>query len=645
MSASILVRQDGAPSPGTGGRRASRRVRRSFPVAMLALAALVLASIASPSFAATGSLYASGATNPNGELWLGSHLWVADHLQGMCRVDSGGLNGLTCAVAAKAAGQPAYDPTNHFVYVPDSAANKGGVVRYTFDPASETLGNPVVLAPNAGLAGNKPDAVALGADGNLYVSFLKNGTIVRITNPGGVSQGVQSAAASSDGKKVLGMTFVGNDLYLAESAVVSRILNVTASSCTGGCKASSLGLATIASPLSLATDAALSPTPSPRYLYIGDASSVHRYNLDNGALDTYATSGSTSSGTFGLQNVTGLGVDPSDNLYVGDDPTAGAQNLQGRIWTIAAGSSPLPSTPPPPPPPPPGGGGAGGTPLTTGSLYAQNETNPNGQVWLNGALGGHLWVADHLQGMCRVEAGSINSSTCQVAAVAAGEPAYDPSNQFVYVPDSSAKSAGVVRYTFNPTSETLGNPVVLAPNAGLGGNRPDAVALGSDGSLYVGFLKNGSLVRITNPAGNGQTAQSVGQSATAKKVLSLAATGNDLYLAENGAVTRIANVASCTGGCKAASVGLSTVASPLSLAATATQVFIGDVSVVYRYTVATGALATYATSGTAGASTFGFQNVSGLGIDPATGNVYVGDDPTAGNLNLQGRIWLVPPPA
>jgi sugar lactone lactonase YvrE len=613
-------------------------------VAALALAALVLAAFASPSFAATGSLAASGATNPNGELWLGSHLWVADHLQGMCRVDSGGLNGLTCAVAAKAAGQPAYDAGNQFVYVPDSAANKGGVVRYTFDPTSETLGNPVVLAPNAGLAGNKPDTVALGPDGNLYVGFLKNGNIVRITNPGGATQTVQSAAASSDGKKVLGMTFVGNDLYLAESAAVSRILNVTASSCTGGCKGSSLGLATIASPLSLTTDAGLTPTPSPRYLYIGDVSSVHRYNLDNGALDTYATSGSTTSGTFNFSNVTGLGVDPSDNLYVGDDPTAGAQNLQGRIWSIAAGSSPLPSTPPPPPPPPPGGGG-GGAPLATGTLYAQNETNPNGQVWLNGALGGHLWVADHLQGMCRVEGGSINGSTCQVAAIAAGEPAYDPNNQFVYVPDSSAKSAGVVRYTFNPASETLGNPVVLAPNAGLGGNRPDAVALGSDGSLYVGFLKNGNLVRITNPAGNGQTAQTIGQSSTAKKVLSMAASGSDLYLAENGVLSRVSNVASCGGSCKAASVGLATVASPLSVAATATQVFIGDVSAVYRYTPATGALATYATSGTASTGTFGFQNVSGLGIDPATGNVYVGDDPTAGNLNLQGRIWLVAPPA
>ncbi|MEA2254275.1 MAG: hypothetical protein QOG35_320, partial [Solirubrobacteraceae bacterium] len=369
MSALILVRRDGAPSTGTGARaaRTSRRVRRSLPVAALALAALVLAAFASPSFAATGSLAASGATNPNGELWLGSHLWVADHLQGMCRVDSGGLNGLTCAVAAKAAGQPAYDAGNQFVYVPDSAANKGGVVRYTFDPTSETLGNPVVLAPNAGLAGNKPDTVALGPDGNLYVGFLKNGNIVRITNPGGATQTVQSAAASSDGKKVLGMTFVGNDLYLAESAAVSRILNVTASSCTGGCKGSSLGLATIASPLSLTTDAGLTPTPSPRYLYIGDVSSVHRYNLDNGALDTYATSGSTTSGTFNFSNVTGLGVDPSDNLYVGDDPTAGAQNLQGRIWSIAAGSSPLPSTPPPPPPPPPGGGG-GGAPLATGTL-------------------------------------------------------------------------------------------------------------------------------------------------------------------------------------------------------------------------------------------------------------------------------------
>src|SRR5262249_44123977 len=40
---------------------------------------------------------------------------------------------------------------------------------------------------------------------------------------------------------------------------------------------------------------------------------------------------------------------------------------------------------------------------------------------------------------------------------------------------------------------------LIAPNAGLAGNQPTAVALGPDGKLYVGFLKNGDIVRISNP--------------------------------------------------------------------------------------------------------------------------------------------------
>lgn len=613
---------------------ARRRVSWLFG-ALAAAVTILIGVLVGPALAATGTLYASGATNPNGQLWLagdlGGHLWVADHLQGLCRVDaaSGTLEGATCATAAKAAGQPAFDAAHNFVYVPDSATT-GGVVRFTYNPASETIGNPVSLAPSAGLAGNKPDAVALGPDGNLYVSFLKNGNIVRITNPAGATQTAQSAGGTSDGRRALSLAFSGTDLFVAETSGVTRIFNVTASTCTGGCKAGTVGLNAIGAPLSLTVDGST--------LYIGDASKVSRYNLSTGALDTYAT-----SGTSAFQNVTGLGVDPTGNLYVGDDPSAGALNLQGRIWSVAAGSAPAPTLPPPPPPAPAGGG----APLTTGTLYAQGETNPTGQFKLDGALGGHLWVADHLQGVCRVAGGTIEGATCQTAAVAPGEPSVDAARNFVYVPDQSMKSQGVIRYTYNPASETLGDPVVLAPNAGLGPNKPVATALGPDGALYVSFLKNGNVVKILNPDGATQTVQSVGGSSDGKRILAMTFHGQNLYLAETGQVARIANATSavCTGGCKGAGIGLTGIASPLSLASSSTDVFIGTASAVYRYTPATNANVTYVTSGTAGTNTFSMQNVSGLGVDTVTGDLYVGDDPTAGGLNLQGRIWRVAPPA
>src|SRR5438105_13759975 len=37
------------------------------------------------------------------------------------------------------------------------------------------------------------------------------------------------------------------------------------------------------------------------------------------------------------------------------------------------------------------------------SFSASAVTNPSGTLWLPGALGGHLWIADHAQGFCRLD--------------------------------------------------------------------------------------------------------------------------------------------------------------------------------------------------------------------------------------------------
>src|SRR5215831_7603473 len=80
-----------------------------------------------------------------------------------------------------------------------------------------------------------------------------------------------------------------------------------------------------------------------------------------------------------------------------------------------------------------------------------------------------------------------------------GQVAYD-GNQTVFVTafdqqkgqPGSVTFPGVHLITIDPVSGQLSWGGPIAPNAGLGGNQPTAIALGPDGNLYVGFLKNGN---------------------------------------------------------------------------------------------------------------------------------------------------------
>ena len=79
--------------------------------------------------------------------------------------------------------------------------------------------------------------------------------------------------------------------------------------------------------------------------------------------------------------------------------------------------------------------------------------------------------------------------------------------------------------------------VPLAQNKGLGGNQATSLALGPDGAIYFGNLKNNNLLRIpqamnTDPNQNVITVGGIG---TARSIYALAFNGNQLFAgADNG---------------------------------------------------------------------------------------------------------------
>ena len=144
----------------------------------------------------------------------------------------------------------------------------------------------------------------------------------------------------------------------------------------------------------------------------------------------------------------------------------------------------------------------------------------------------------------------------------AGQVAYD-GNQTVYVASydhskgqpGSVDLPGVWRLSVDPVQGFVTPGALLVPKFNLASNQPTSVALGPDGNLYVGFLKNGNVVRILNPtldpADPRQVVQSVGTAPNGRAVRSLAFVGSDLYLASTDSLSVIKNAvaSTCQGGC------------------------------------------------------------------------------------------------
>ena len=331
----------------------------------------------------------------------------------------------------------------------------------------------------------------------------------------------------------------------------------------------------------------------------------------------------------------------------------------------------------------------------TGTLVTNGVTRPGGGAFLPGG-GGHFWVSDGVLGLCETVPATFSLTKCNGTAKG-GQVVFDSAKSLVYVADTSTKTNQVMRFPYITANDGLGGsttiqvPNVTAVGGGTGGGRADAIALttGPDGAqrLYVSYIKSGDIMQVLNPSGldkNGAVVApavskvgntSDGRGANALTVFNWTdAAGvkhDDLYVAETGGFgLSVIKDVDGTGGrpacnstspCGATTVinatGSALFSFPGGLANDGKAITLGDAprttpSRVLSWNPVTGTQAVLSTDiSPAYTSTFDgvtrtqYQNITGIALDPATLDTYVGDDPSFPLLtpvNAQGHLWKVP---
>jgi uncharacterized repeat protein (TIGR01451 family) len=324
------------------------------------------------------------------------------------------------------------------------------------------------------------------------------------------------------------------------------------------------------------------------------------------------------------------------------------------------------------------------TAATTATRIATGMSNPNSGLVLSGSTINpttgvpyrHLWVPDHLAGICRMDPDldsgaqtyTMNSSTClnviPGGILKPGQLAYDPGSRNLYTVDLSAKSQGIYRLHFLPEGdsghgaidtfnvEVLGG---LNANCGTLGKIPNSANLGPDGNLYVGFKQSGNIVRLAKPGVDPvQCGQVIGVTANQPKNFGLGWIGHDLYGADGVSPWLIRKADQCFTAangniaCQAVPIFAGQVPAPSSMisdqvypALNGTTLYMGMPGAVAKAVVTTPQSIdpTWAT---------GLSFVSGLAIDasnPGNPVLYAADDTTEGAGVSTGRLWSITTPA
>jgi hypothetical protein len=325
------------------------------------------------------NFFAWGITAPKGgATWLpgalGGHWWSSDHAQGLCRQDPmstapaqfqvpgstiNAINFASCAsVLVGSAGQAVYDsrlvvdlvtglPTTfHYVYVPDNAVKSTAVWRVTFDPATETMvADPnggafaTAMAPLADQRTLKPNGMALGPDGNLYVSDLVDPYVRVLTNPNGDTrtQAIGVVAQTGDTRGANGTQgFIGNYLYVSGNRA-SQFFDITVcpsvgnTTDPGGLTGIPCGMASVPAPVGVFIAGTITDAPHKR-VYLsnsagGGPAAIYRYDASS---DVYVKfpAGFYPPDAFGVVHCTACTFGPTAVPYIqgGNLPAPGTAN-------------------------------------------------------------------------------------------------------------------------------------------------------------------------------------------------------------------------------------------------------------------------------------------------------------------------------
>lgn len=155
----------------------------------------------------------------------------------------------------------------------------------------------------------------------------------------------------------------------------------------------------------------------------------------------------------------------------------------------------------------------------------------------------HIWYGDAINGLCRIDpevdaplttpvngfgAWNVNALACLISvnklAIAPGQTTFDAQNNLMYTANNSRVGAGIVRVIYHPEGDNgqgmvdlirvdsligtqigrnafggcgqLANPKTGSPVPRI----PDATALGPDGALYAGDIRDGAILRIVGAA-------------------------------------------------------------------------------------------------------------------------------------------------
>lgn len=340
----------------------------------------------------------------------------------------------------------------------------------------------------------------------------------------------------------------------------------------------------------------------------------------------------------------------------------------------------------------------------------------------------HLWYGDAINGLCRIDpeldatlttpvggfgAWNVNALACLISvqklAIAPGQVTFDAQNNIMYIANNSRVGAGIARVFYHPDGDNGqgmvdlirvdsligtetgrnafgGCPQLKDPKTGtLVPQIPDAAAMGPDGNLYTGQIRDGAILRIINAA-NFNTATdcdspgSSGQSPTEKIQIPILAhdelfgaghtfglgwIGDTLIGADNIApwvkfhatqcLTPVNGNTACgnplVGGAPLPDEILASAAGAPQggLASDAQYPFFPGNSVyalsfpnMTRVTNILSASQMTANLNYGGSFSF-LTGVTPDPEDPANATVYAGDDETQGGINGTGRIWIVVP--